>query len=82
MPADEPFIVEGVNDKADKDMFYKAPSKEPPPASIINPVSLIYNKFNKKTMRKKRMLKNRRKMNEIFEKEGRYDEMLPERLEY
>lgn len=82
MPADEPFIVEGVNDKADKDMFYKAPNKEPPPASIINPVSLIYNKFNKKTMRKKRMLKNRRKMNRILEKEGRYDEMLPEKLEY
>ncbi len=82
MPANEPFIIKGINDNVDKNIYFKQPSKEPPPASLINPVQKLYNKFNKKNLRKKRILRNRKKLNDILEKEGRYDEMLPETLDY
>ena len=77
MPWRQPFMVPGVSKADDEKQIYKTPVKEPP-ASIISPVSLIYNKFNKKARFKRKLQRNRRKFNREMERLGADSLMIPE----
>lgn len=82
MPVQKPMQIKGINDNADVDMFYKKPSKASPPASIDNPVQLIYNKFNKKAKRDRRLIRNRKRLNKVLQKEGKSDSLVPLNLDF
>ena len=77
MPWRRPHYVPGVSKKDDEKMIYKKPVKEPP-ASVMNPISLIYNRFNKKERFKRKLERNRRKFNREMERIGADSLMIPE----
>lgn len=77
MPWRRPHYVPGVSKKDDEKMIYKKPVKEPP-ASIMSPISLIYNRFNKKERFKRKLERNRRKFNREMERIGADSLMIPE----
>lgn len=77
MPWRKPVFVPGVSKKDDEKMIYKKPVREPP-ASIINPISLIYNRFNKREVLKRKMKRNRKRFNREMERIGADSLMIPE----
>ena len=77
MPWRRPHYVPGVSKKDDEKMIYKKPVKEPP-ASVMSPISLIYNRFNKKERFKRKLERNRRKFNREMERIGADSLMIPE----
>lgn len=77
MPWRRPHFVPGVSKKDDEKMIYKTPVKEPP-ASIMSPISLIYNRFNKREVLKRKMKRNRRRFNREMERLGADSLMIPE----
>ena len=77
MPWRRPHYVPGVSKKEDEKMINKKPVKEPP-ASVMNPISLIYNRFNKKERFKRKLERNRRKFNREMERIGADSLMIPE----
>lgn len=70
-------FVPGISKIDDEKQIYKKPIKDPP-ASIINPVSLIYNRYNKRERFKRKLQRNRRKFNREMERIGADSLMVPE----
>jgi hypothetical protein len=81
MPFRKPFFVPGVSKKGDENFIYKKPEREPP-ASAASPISLIYNRFNKREVFKRKLQKNRRKFNKEMKRVGADSLMIPEKLDY
>ena len=77
MPQKKPFFVPGVSKEGDIERIYKRPVMESPP-SLINPVSLIYNRFNKREVLKRKMKRNRKRFNEEMLRIGADSLMVPE----
>lgn len=81
MPFRKPFFVPGVSKPSDENFIYKKPEREPP-ASAASPISLIYNRFNKREVFKRKLQKNRRKFNKEMKRVGADSLMIPEKLDY
>lgn len=81
MPFRKPFFVPGVSKPSDENFIYKKPEREPP-ASVASPISLIYNRFNKREVFKRKLQKNRRKFNKEMKRVGADSLMIPEKLDY
>ena len=77
MPWRKPYFVPGVSKKGDENFIYKKPEREVP-ASITSPISLIYNRFNKREVFKRKLQRNRRKFNKEMERIGADSLMIPE----
>ena len=77
MPWRKPFFVPGISKKDDEKMIYKKPVREPP-ASVISPISLIYNRFNKRERLKRKLDRNRRRFNREMERLGADSLKIPE----
>ncbi len=75
MPSQRVFVP-GVSKIDDEKQIYKKPLKDPP-ASITNPVSLIYQKFNKRERFKRKLQQNRKKFNRKMERIGADSLMIP-----
>jgi len=60
------------------------PSKEQALTVVkgLSPIQALYDAYNKKSRRERRLMRNRREFNEILRAEGRLDELLPDTLEY
>lgn len=81
MPTKTPFFVPGVSRPDDAKRIWKRPVRESPP-SVINPISLIYKRFNKQEVFKRKLQRNRKKFNKEMEKIGADSLMIPEKLDY
>lgn len=81
MPWRKPFFVPGVSKKGDENFIYKKPEREPP-VSGASPISLIYKRFNKQEVFKRKLQRNRKKFNKEMEKIGADSLMIPEKLDY
>jgi hypothetical protein len=81
MPMKKPFFVPGVSRTDDAKRIWKKPERESPP-SVINPISLIYKRFNKQEVFKRKLQRNRKKFNKEMEKIGADSLMIPEKLDY
>ncbi|MCR5036641.1 MAG: carboxypeptidase-like regulatory domain-containing protein [Bacteroidales bacterium] len=77
MPMKKPFFVPGVSRADDAKRIWKRPERESPP-SVINPISLIYKRFNKREVFKRKLQRNRKKFNKEMEKIGADSLMIPE----
>ncbi|MBO7073390.1 MAG: carboxypeptidase-like regulatory domain-containing protein [Bacteroidales bacterium] len=77
MPMKKPFFVPGVSRADDAKRIWKRPDMESPP-SVINPISLIYKRFNKQEVFKRKLQRNRKKFNKEMEKIGADSLMIPE----
>ena len=78
MPSQKPFFVPGVSKEGDEKIIYKKPERNPK-AYGNNPISLIYNRFNKRERFKRKLERNRRKFNREMERLGADSLMIPER---
>lgn len=82
IPFRQPLSIPNVTKTVDPRILNRKPIKQPP-ASIKNPVSLIYNRFNRKEKLKRKMLRNRKKYNKILVEQGAPDSLLlPEELDF
>lgn len=82
IPFREPLSIPHATKTVDPAVLNKDPIKQPP-ASIMNPISFVYNRFNNKEKMKRKMLRNRKKYNEMLIKQGAPDSLLlPEKLEF
>ena len=52
------------------------------PVVSASPIQALYDAYNKKSRRERRLLRNRLEYNEILRSQGRYDELLPDSLEF
>ena len=69
MPMKKPFFVPGVSRADDAKRIWKRPERESTP-SVINPISLIYKRFNKREVFKRKLQRNKRKFNKEMKKIG------------
>ncbi|MCQ2310052.1 MAG: carboxypeptidase-like regulatory domain-containing protein [Bacteroidales bacterium] len=82
MPIKQPFAIPHVTKTVDPRILNRKPVKQPP-ASIINPVSLIYKHFNKNERLKRKMLRNRKRYNKTLIEQGAPDSLLlPEVIDF
>ena len=77
MPWRKPFFIPGVSKEGDEKIIYQEPVREPK-ASSINPITLIYNRFNKRERFKRKLERNRRRFNREMERIGADSLMVPE----
>lgn len=77
MPWRKPYMIPGVSKDGDEKMIYKKPVREPK-GSTMNPITLIYNRFNKRERFKRKLDRNRRKFNREMERLGADSLMIPE----
>ena len=77
MPSKKPLFVPGVSKEGDIERIWKKPMRESPP-SLINPVSLIYNRFNKRAVFQRKLKRNRKRFNEEMQRIGADSLMIPE----
>jgi hypothetical protein len=76
MPWRKQFFVPGVSKEGDEKMIYKKPDREPK-ASGSSPITLIYNRFNKRERFKRKLERNRKKFNREMERLGADSLMIP-----
>lgn len=76
MPSRRVFVP-GVSKPTDEQFIYKKPVEQPT-ATLTSPISLIYNKFNKKARFKRKLQRNRKKFNREMERIGADSLMVPE----
>lgn len=79
MPPKTPYFVPGVSREGDIERIWKRPVRESPP-SLINPVSLIYNRFNKHEVFQRKLKRNRKRFNEEMQRIGADSLMIPEKF--
>ena len=79
MPLKTPYFVPGVSREGDIERIWKRPVRESLP-SLINPVSLIYNRFNKHEVFQRKLKRNRRRFNEEMQRIGADSLMIPEKF--
>jgi hypothetical protein len=77
MPTKTPFFVPGVSRPDDAKRIWKRPVRESPP-TLASPISLIYNRFNKQEVFKRKLQRNRKRFNKEMEKIGADSLMIPE----
>lgn len=77
MPWRKPFMIPGVSKESDEKQIYKKPVKEPK-ATGNSPITLIYNRFNKREVLKRKLQRNRRRFNKEMQKLGADSLMIPE----
>lgn len=78
MPIKQPFAIPHVTKTVDPRILNRKPVKQPP-ASVLNPVSLIYKHFNKNERLKRKMLRNRKRYNKtLIEQDAPDSLLLPE----
>ena len=77
MPLKKPFFVPGVSKEGYEKIIYQEPVREPK-ASSINPITLIYNRFNKRERFKRKLERNRRRFNREMQRIGADSLMVPE----
>ena len=77
MPWRKPFFIPGVSKEGDEKIIYQEPVREPK-ASSINPITLIYNRFNKRERFKRTLERNRRRFNREMQRIGADSLMVPE----
>ena len=61
IPVEKPFIVNGANENIGS-VLYQKPRENPRANIIQNPIQSLYNRFNKKERLKRKMEKNRKKL--------------------
>lgn len=76
MPWRKPFFVPGVSKEGYEKIINQEPVREPK-ASSINPITLIYNRFNKRERFKRKLQRNRKKFNREMERLGADSLMIP-----
>ena len=76
MPWRKPVMIPGVSKEDDEKQIYKKPVREPK-GSTISPITLIYNKFNKRERFKRKLERNRRRFNREMERIGADSLMIP-----
>lgn len=76
MPWRKPFFVPGVSKEGYEKIINQDPVREPK-ASSINPITLIYNRFNKRERFKRKLQRNRKKFNREMERLGADSLMIP-----
>lgn len=76
MPWRKPFFVPGVSKEGYEKIINQEPVREPK-ASSINPITLIYNRFNKRERFKRKLQRNRKKFNREMERIGADSLMIP-----
>lgn len=81
IPVEKPFVLKGVNDNI-SDVLYLKPREKPRANIIKNPIQTLYNRFNKKEIMKRKMIRNRRRYNKEMEKIGADSLLIPEKLEF
>ena len=77
MPWRKPYMIPGISKDGDEKMIYKKPEREPK-GSSINPITLIYNRYNKRERFKRKLDRNRRRFNREMERLGADSLMTPE----
>ena len=77
MPWRKPYMIPGVSKEGDEKMVYKKPVREPK-GSATSPITLIYNRFNKRERFKRKLERNRRRFNREMERLGADSLMIPE----
>lgn len=77
MPLKKPYFVPGVTKDGLEELIYKRPVHDPK-ASSINPISLIYNRFNKREVLRRKLIKNRKRFNKEMQRIGADSLMIPE----
>jgi len=75
MPSRRVFVP-GISKPTDEQFIYKKPVEQPT-ATLTSPISLIYNKFNKKARFKRKLQRNRKKFNREMERIGADSLMIP-----
>lgn len=76
MPWRKPFFVPGVSKEGYEKIINQEPVREPK-ASSINPITLIYNRFNNRERFKRKLQRNRKKFNREMERLGADSLMIP-----
>lgn len=76
MPWRQQFFVPGISKTDDEKMIYKKPEREPK-GSAASPITLIYNRFNKRERFKRKLNRNRKKFNHEMQKIGADSLMIP-----
>lgn len=76
MPWRKPVMIPGVSKEDDEKQIYKKPVREPQ-GSAISPVTLIYNRYNKRARFKRKLERNRRRFNREMERIGADSLMIP-----
>jgi len=76
MPWRKPFFVPGVSKEGYEKIINQEPVREPK-ASSINPITLIYNRYNKRERFKRKLQRNRKKFNREMERIGADSLMIP-----
>ena len=77
MPWRKPYMVPGISKESDEAFIHKKPVREPK-GSVISPITLIYNRFNKRERFKRKLNRNRRRFNREMERLGADSLMIPE----
>ena len=70
-------FVPGISKADDEKQIYKKPIREPK-GSAVSPITLIYNRYNKRERFKRKLQRNRRKFNREMERLGADSLMIPE----
>lgn len=70
-------FVPGISKADDEKQIYKKPIREPR-GSAVSPITLIYNRYNKRERFKRKLQRNRRKFNREMERIGADSLMIPE----
>ena len=69
-------FVPGISKVDDEKQIYKKPIREPK-GSAVSPITLIYNRYNKRERFKRKLQRNRRKFNREMERLGADSLMIP-----
>lgn len=77
MPWRRPYMVPGISKEGDEAFIHKKPVREPK-GSVVSPITLIYNRFNKRERFKRKLERNRRRFNREMERLGADSLMIPE----
>lgn len=80
-PTKKPFIIKGVNDNIES-VLYQKPKKIPDDKGILSPIQTIYNRFNRRERLRRKMIRNRKRYNELLLESGIDTLIIPEQLEY
>ena len=78
MPWRRPYIIPGISKEGDEALIHKKPVREPK-GSAVSPITLIYNRFNKRERFKRKLERNRRRFNREMERLGADSLMIPEK---
>ena len=77
MPWRRPYMIPGISKEGDEAFIHKKPVREPK-GSVASPITLIYNRFNKRERFKRKLERNRRRFNREMQRIGADSLMIPE----